>query len=125
MTMYVPPNLTTSEEKRLGMACIRRDKRSKKAIDIADRKIQLLQDRFYRQRKAIEAACTLEKELATKEYQEQEDAVYSAIFDEEERTGVKRDTGSTDMCRWYALAGAKGYENYLQDSPSAGRKGTE
>ena len=113
------PKLTAAEEKRLGKACRRLDRRLHIAREAASQQLQALEEQFRQRKRAIEARCSEAEQAARTDYREVEDALFDAILAEEERSGVKRDRGPIDMVRWYKAAGALDYDRF-PNLPSSG-----
>lgn len=119
--VWQTPKLTAAEEKKLGKACMRRDRKARAVRDAADGKLQALEEEYRRRRNAIEAKCSAALQAVSAEYRDFEDAIFDAIFTEEERSGVKRDRAPVDMVRWYRLAGG-GHAQHIADSYHGNRE---
>ena len=84
---YTPPKLTSAEQRKMDAANERRNKKAQAARDKAEKALEALR----RKEEEIRAKMVAEIEAARAEFQAIEDAVYSAIFEEEGRTGKQRD----------------------------------
>jgi hypothetical protein len=84
---YTPPKLTPAEQRKMDAANDRRNKKAQAAREKAEKALEALR----RKEDEIRAKMDAEIQAARAEFQAIEDAVYSAVFEEESRTGVQRD----------------------------------
>lgn len=85
--VYQAPKLTPDEQRKMDAANDRRNKRMTAARNKAEKALEALR------RKEDETRAKLNAEIiaAQAEFRAVEDAVYSAVFEEEKRTGIERD----------------------------------